>query len=284
MLRSNKGSISLYVLMTMIFILVLVSGIYMTSTSKEISGLKETEAIKNLYQKDVDNVDKIYEQLISSREYIKEGLIVHYDGINNTQQGHNQTSKVWEDLSGNGNDAILKTDNVNWEEKCFSFTNPTIDFFETENYIDLGTSPRTIEIVCSISNLESQNIMGLGYEQENQLFDVVINNNSFNYNFYNNEANEGIEQALITNTIYSTAFIYNQGVATYRTNDTTKTDVQLYDLDTRSTRLKIGQGISSLYNNDNAFKIYSIRIYDRVLTQEEINNNYNIDKNRYFNI
>ena len=28
-------------------------------------------------------------------------------------------------------------------------------------------------------------------------------------------------------------------------------------------------------------KIYSVRVYDKVLTEEEIENNYKIDKNRF---
>ena len=42
-----------------------------------------------------------------SNIYETDGLIAHYDAINNTGSGHDSTATVWKDISGNGNDLTL---------------------------------------------------------------------------------------------------------------------------------------------------------------------------------
>ena len=55
-------------------------------------------------------------------EIITDGLLVWYDGENNTGNGHSSTTTVWKDLSGNGNDAQITTtgSSLNWKSNCLS--------------------------------------------------------------------------------------------------------------------------------------------------------------------
>ena len=46
------------------------------------------------------------------------GLVQHYDGINNTSAGHSNTTTVWEDLIGN-NTGVVKIDD--WDSDCLQF-------------------------------------------------------------------------------------------------------------------------------------------------------------------
>ncbi len=83
----------------------------------------------------------------SSNEYIKNGLMVAYDGINNTGNGHNDTATVWKDLSGNGNDGTLKGEPT-WQNDCLKFNG-------TDSWVDIGKMNYenvTLEAVVMNSN------------------------------------------------------------------------------------------------------------------------------------
>lgn len=61
-------------------------------------------------------------------DYIEEGLILHYDAINNTGEGdekHSTTTTTWKDLSGNGNDGTLRnfdtTEESGWKDSYLKF-------------------------------------------------------------------------------------------------------------------------------------------------------------------
>ena len=61
-------------------------------------------------------------------DYIEEGLILHYDAINNTGEGdekHSTTTTTWKDLSANGNDGTLKyfdtTEESGWKDSYLKF-------------------------------------------------------------------------------------------------------------------------------------------------------------------
>ncbi len=44
---------------------------------------------------------------VTEKTYIKNGLILYLDGINNTGSGHSNTSTIWKDLSGNNNNGTI---------------------------------------------------------------------------------------------------------------------------------------------------------------------------------
>ena len=92
----------------------------------------------------------------SSDEYIKNGLMVAYDGINNTGNGHDDKVTTWKDLSGNGNDGILKGDPT-WEEDHLKFDG-------TDDWVDIGKMNYdnvTLETVVKSNNISDwKTIMG----------------------------------------------------------------------------------------------------------------------------
>lgn len=58
-------------------------------------------------------------QVHSTNSYISDGLILHYDAINNTGNGHSNTATVWKDLSGNGNYGTIN--GVTWKSDSLLF-------------------------------------------------------------------------------------------------------------------------------------------------------------------
>lgn len=63
-LKNEKGSISLFVLIIMIFFVIYSMGIFNSITNYEISQVKASKRIKDIYEKDINNVDDIYLDLI----------------------------------------------------------------------------------------------------------------------------------------------------------------------------------------------------------------------------
>ena len=215
-------------------------------------------------------------------EYIQQGMLAQYDGINNTGRGHNIESKIWKDLSGNGYDVEKAgTEEISWEENNYHFSKTINNYFDsTGKQMDLGSKARTIEIVYSLEVNVDQRMLGLGTMETNKLQDVGYLNGGFNCQGYGTGANEGIGITYEQGKVYSSSWTYTGGKANYRTNGDTKENVSFPTLNTTATRLSIGRGNGGVTGNEN-FKIYAVRIYDRVLTTEEMKYNYEIDKKRF---
>ena len=62
--KNNKGAISTVVLVTTLFMLTLLSTAYMVITTLRKSQLKSDIAIKEVYEKDFNNIDEIEENLL----------------------------------------------------------------------------------------------------------------------------------------------------------------------------------------------------------------------------
>lgn len=82
-LKNQKGSITLFVLVSCLFFLASVACVNMSMQSKQVAIDREYRQIKANYEKDINNMDAIYEEL--SR---KNNLVVNFDipEINNTRQ------------------------------------------------------------------------------------------------------------------------------------------------------------------------------------------------------
>lgn len=59
-LKNEKGSITLFVLISMLFFVMYIVGMYMLSSSKESSQIAEVAKIKEIYEQGVNNIDDVY--------------------------------------------------------------------------------------------------------------------------------------------------------------------------------------------------------------------------------
>ena len=66
------------------------------------------------------------EDVVWQREYIADGLVQHYDALNNTGSGYDSNATVWKDLVGN-NDGTLQL-GVNWDTNRLDFNNGRVRF------------------------------------------------------------------------------------------------------------------------------------------------------------
>lgn len=63
-LKSEKGAISLYVLLAMLLITITLVSIYVSLTNEHLTQLDVAEQIKLTYEKDMNNIDDVYNNLI----------------------------------------------------------------------------------------------------------------------------------------------------------------------------------------------------------------------------
>ena len=97
------------------------------------------------YRAEDDNADG-YSQVVVSvgRDYAEAGLLVEYDGVQNSDNGHDASATTWEDISGNGNHGIIH--NGTWQSDSLVFDG-------SSTYVEVPQSAfgekMTIEIVAS---------------------------------------------------------------------------------------------------------------------------------------
>lgn len=288
----EKGSVAVYAIATIFSFIFILGGIFFTSSVVRKNQLRTMLKIKDIYASGLNNADSILEDKKNNNtsSYVQEGLVAFYDAVNNAGNGHSNTTKIWRDLSGNGHDAIYKgTGDVTWTDKAYDFINPgSVDsaeknYFETENAVSLADGARTIEIVCSIEEDGVKNLVGMGDTSANNALCDVMYNSGVNINARGNSIDEGINKAFEKGKTYITTIEYDNTnhKISYYTNLQSKTDVDFSILNTTYSTLTIGIGKNTGNNTNKRFKIQALRIYDRVLTLEEREQNYQLDKVKY---
>lgn len=201
--------------------------------------------------------------------YAQNGLLLHYDGINNTGLGHSFTSTKWYDLSDSHNDVTGVTP-AKWSTKGLTFDGYYLSSQNVINPATLGKNV-TIEIVL-LSNTYKLVEIGVGSNIALKLrptganpwwncYPITVQSYSSNY-----QLNQIQSFVYVNNFSGSTASKWYNGV---------KTSASVSDITQASYKFNLGTGENLLGN------IYAIRVYNRALTDEEILNNYNLDRNRF---
>lgn len=123
-LKQEKGSITLFVVVSMLFFVLFLTGIYMIATSKEQTGISETKRIKEIYEKDINRIDDVYQTVEEGlkqnlKDVIKVGDYVAYDptkGVANKDL-LSYTSEIGTGMShGNGHSSqtFTATNETKW--------------------------------------------------------------------------------------------------------------------------------------------------------------------------
>ena len=221
---------------------------------------------------------------VTEKTYVKNGLILHLDGINNTGSGHSNTSTIWEDLSGNNNNGTIKG---------ASWLNDGLYFDGVDDWVpikELNYPEVSLEVVfkdnCIADNSHhymfcniEQGGYGLGNNGNNGLVGQVCVNNEYQYlsidNFDSTIKNtltitsNGKESKLYLNGNLVKSIIIENGVINYPNNNT------IMALGTNP------EGSTNIQLESYKGNIYSARMYNRVLTEQEVKNNYEVDRLRF---
>ena len=216
-------------------------------------------------------------------EYVQNGLIVHYDGINNTGNGHNNTANIWKDLSKNGNDGKLynftySTDSE-WKENCLSF-NGTDNSVLLKNVLK-NSEEMTIEFVYTSKIAKSwQYYWGIHANR----FGLESGSTDYRSIYYSGNGGSqyikinGLEEK-IGKKVNNTIVFDKSNINAYKNSINVGTYNKKYDYYTQGEYFGVGTDGEKGYPTK--MDCYSFRIYNRALTEEEVKYNYDIDKERF---
>lgn len=141
----EKGSIAVYAIATTLCFFIILGVVFVVSVGIRKNELRTLIKIKEIYAQKINETD-----MIMSPPYITEGLIIHYDGINNTGNGHSNTTTTWKDLSGNENNATLVgfDSTSGWQDNYLKFDGVNDYAISTKN---LGISGNTELTMCAVA-------------------------------------------------------------------------------------------------------------------------------------
>ena len=273
------------------------------NTSEDLSFVVNKDGT---YKIQIVNGNVISEEQTKYLGYAKDGLQLYYDGMNNTRNGNNPNATAWEDLSGNENDGIFY--NMNTEKGYYSADEKGYVFLENASYIESknkivisGDALYTMEAVMKPFDetvpYQGRTPLWWGSETADDSKSATMS-----YNYITSKFVLGfVNSAIISNDTYhilgqtvNMAFRKTSsgeiksgdtevGIISYNGKEIPSTYTgKTFTPNLLDTKVQIGR--SWQWNNENRTlygSIQAIRIYNRALTDEEIEMNYQIDKARF---
>ncbi len=218
-------------------------------------------------------------------DYEREGLQLLYDATNNTGSGYNSSSTIWKDLSGNDNDATIN--GAVW-------SNNGLLFDGSNDYASIGIlnyNTYTLEAVIMptesvtgehdiINNYQSGGY-GLALNSNNVIKVGFYNKPTSSYKTVSSKTKYSINETYAISGTYdgNSLNIYVNGIL-----ENTLSVSGIVGVPTNNTIMMLGAnpyGASPQSGYYFPGYMYSIRLYSRALTIEEIIHNYNLDKSRF---
>ena len=173
-LKEEKGSITLFVLVSMLFFVLFLTGAYMLSSLGQQTGISETAKIKEIYEKDMNRIDDIYATLVNKRVYYvndKEGNKIPvpngFSPITTKDQGTKETGFVIKnDTDGNEYVWVPVDDTTSYQYARVAFTRTGWKYRQTLNttngqikradvtgYVFKETMPKITENVTELQSV-----------------------------------------------------------------------------------------------------------------------------------
>ncbi len=231
-------------------------------------------------------------------EYVQDGLIVLYDGENNTGNGHSNQTTVWKNLAPiseenpeNQNNGTLMnfnfTQTSGWTENSLMLDG--VNDWVKMSYLDYENM--TIEIVAKPLDVNPNKAQY--YLTNHQLGGMSLynlsNRNGSQVNIKGSYIPLNSSETVKTGQIYSMSMGYDGNLMYFNENDNfykaevgtemTKPEsstVFVIGTNPNGTREEIVSGDARIH-----MEVYSVRIYNRCLTEEEIKHNYKVDKKAF---
>ena len=221
--------------------------------------------------------------------YVEDGLLCLLDGEQNTNYGHNNITTVWKDLSGNNNTAMLQKIDFNstsgWTKNSLILDGVDdwvqMKYLYNENTtIEIVTKPITVKSNSQqyLTNFEDG---GIGIKTKGSKFIGQAYIGGYKMITSENDVEAG--------KIYSLSTGYNGSEQYFRENEKMYKNIRTGKLGNPGSETIFAIGTNPKGSGENILsgesrcniEVYSVRIYNRCLTEEEIQHNYEIDKQRY---
>lgn len=210
--------------------------------------------------------------------YITDQLTAMWDGEYNTGTAHNGSATNWTDMIGG---YVLNGTNVTWGDKYAIFGGST--FFTTTNSSirSILNTGKSVEIVYKTNDISAYQMMFCA----NGWYVCAIQVSGVGLKGFNPGG------ANVPQNFYSNSAIQDTNIHTFSVDYTTW-GLKIDNV-TQYTSTKNGNGVDTgsyfigkrTYNGSNGGwcngKMYSLRIYNKVLTTDEVAHNYTIDTQRF---
>ena len=214
-------------------------------------------------------------------KYIKDGMMAWYDGIKNTNEGHSYDATTWTDLTGN-NLTGATINGTTWTQNGLLFDGSSNNWVNMNSILMPKEDNFTLDITFSLNKYTNGTYMVLGQidtsnltnrtglSYDNSIISLQnIGNTSTNVNYnYNLKFTEKINITIVRNG--NTFELWANG---NKINEQTSSGAKISQINTI-----LGKWGSNHYFNG---VIYSLRVYNRNLSNEEVIQNYIIDKIRF---
>ncbi len=247
-----------------------------------------------------NEIDLGKETLDISPEYAETNLVLNYDAINNINDDeHSSDTTVWKDLSKKKNDAQIT--GATWGENYLSFDGLD-DFAVTTSDIDYGDSCAiTLQFVLvgglendvtqmileSSENFDTNNIgYGILYSDysTNNLSTIVHSNNDYNAKTTEDSIIDEDDINVFT-VVINNYNEYNSFIKIYKNGELLELKkVNNYEYDLSNTKFEnYKMYIASRAGNSyfSKMKLGALRVYNRELNKNEINDSYELDSRRF---
>lgn len=231
---------------------------------------------------DFNNTYESVENIIINQtaNYVTDGLMLYYDGENNTGYGHNNDASIWKDLSGNGNNAVFQ--NSTWGENglILSGTNSKA---VTSGEINFNSNC-TFEVVFKSESsqgfildarISGNNVQNQGYQPA-----YIVSSNSIQVATGTSGPNTNVGKQ-ITGSTHAITIVYSSDSTNLYVDGELVQGMPLTSVKGTEYNSKLYIGIR--HTGTAAIKgiIFSCRYYNRCLTENEIRNNYQLDNAKY---
>ena len=215
--------------------------------------------------------------------YIQEDLYVLLDGKNNDIYGKIQSADKWYDLSGNENNFIFVND-VNYLQDSYFLHNNTTTVNDNTSYIyndsELLSFSRTKSFSFELVFLRVNNNGNILSSIQGTTYNEIWSNNSFSQiciRFLNQRYCSGNDYNIANPTYISVTFDSKTGKIKYYINGNL-----VYATGTGFNSVEYGITLGMRkFGSSSKSRFFAFRYYNKELSQDEIDNNFNIDKQRY---
>lgn len=223
----------------------------------------------------------------SNNNYVLDSAIIHYDGINNTRHGHDETyttglqnlCSTKYDLSAHGN--IIVKDNYIMAPNSSIYLQNTKDSVKLDNFTYETCFKANITadynkyswIFCIRDNRQNTNYVQTIYSKNDHKLKITIARNDSQFLCNATEPNP--------NKIFNMQLTYNKATGMVRgfiNGELNLEETLLPNIIFRGTIYMFAW--NGLYTTSNS-PLYATRIHNRILTDEELKHNYILDKKRF---
>lgn len=294
-LSDEKGSVAVYVFAMILCFLTIIGGIFFSNSTLRKNQLRTLLKIKDVYAQQISQADKIAQDRnksnISSKYVSTDNLLLHFDGINNNGNSHTQNTDTWKNLSKNGANIDGKLcPKMKENENQYSWRENSLHFDGIDDYVTipwnekLSPNDYTIELVLNREDIINNN-KSIVFAKMPEYSIELNENKKLSYRTILGEPYLETDKELELQKKYHIAITYDSSTRTQKIyiNGIMNANKELTQaISHNNANLTIGVGMQDNQIN-NKFKgnIYAVRMYNKVLSESDIQTNYNIDKERY---